>query len=256
MRAHLYRIECLTNMHVGSGEVNYNIIDNEVERDPILGTPTIFSSGVKGALRQHFEVLQHSSKSINFINEIFGTGGESTSKGNYKFFGATMISRPLRVSDGNCAYVNATSPDIINSHLKVLESIGIKKYSSKETPEVCDNEFIVGNGEVNGIEGFKTKKAVSNNELLNELIGDKWAITTHQTLNIIALPVMARNCLENGKSKNLWYEEIVPHKTLFHMIILTPGEENKLDEYLEKDIVQFGGNASVGYGYTRITKVV
>ncbi len=256
MKAHLYKIECLTNMHVGSGEVNYSIIDNEVERDPILGTPTIFSSGVKGALRQHFEELGNTDESIGFIEEVFGAGGESTSKGTYKFFGATMISRPLRVSNGNGAYVNATSPDIINSHLKMLKSIGINKYPSKELPKVYDNKFIVGDGGVNGVEGFEAIQAKNNNERLSELIGDKWAITTHRTLCNIALPVVARNCLENGKSKNLWYEEIVPHKTLFHFIILTLGEENKLDTYFKKEIFQFGGNASIGYGYTRITKVV
>jgi CRISPR-associated protein Cmr4 len=256
MKAHLYKIECLTNMHVGSGEVNYSIIDNEVEKDPILGTPTIFSSGVKGALRQRFEELGNTGESIGFIKEIFGADGESTSKGAYKFFGATMISRPLRVSDGNGAYVNSTSLDIINSHLKMLESIGINKYPSKELPRVYDNKFIVGDGGVNSVEGLEAIKAGNNNELLNKLIGDKWAITSHKTLCNIALPVIARNRLENGKSKNLWYEEIVPHKTLFHFIILTPEEENKLDKFFEKEVFQFGGNASIGYGYTRITKVV
>jgi CRISPR-associated protein Cmr4 len=29
------------------------------------------------------------------------------------------------------------------------------------------------------------------------------------------LPVIARNNLENGESKNLWYEQIVPHQSRF-----------------------------------------
>ena len=44
----------MTNMHVGNGDVNYNIIDNEVEKDPVTGYPTINASGVKGALREFF----------------------------------------------------------------------------------------------------------------------------------------------------------------------------------------------------------
>ena len=35
MNAMILRLECLTNLHVGNGDVNYNIIDNEVERDPV-----------------------------------------------------------------------------------------------------------------------------------------------------------------------------------------------------------------------------
>ena len=55
MAAILVWLECITNMHVGNGDVNYNIIDNEVERDPVNHYPTIHSSGVKGALREYFE---------------------------------------------------------------------------------------------------------------------------------------------------------------------------------------------------------
>lgn len=54
MVARLFQIECITNLHVGSGDVNYNIIDNEVEKDPVTGYATINASGVKGALREYF----------------------------------------------------------------------------------------------------------------------------------------------------------------------------------------------------------
>lgn len=48
MRAYL---SCLTNLHVGSGEANFNIVDREVETDPVTGLPIIHASGLKGALR-------------------------------------------------------------------------------------------------------------------------------------------------------------------------------------------------------------
>ena len=54
MKAKIFVIECLTNLHVGNGDVNFNIIDNEVERDDVTGLPTINSSGFKGALRAFF----------------------------------------------------------------------------------------------------------------------------------------------------------------------------------------------------------
>jgi len=54
MNVHVYKYTCLTNLHVGSGDINYNIVDNEVERDPVTGLPMIHASGVKGALREYF----------------------------------------------------------------------------------------------------------------------------------------------------------------------------------------------------------
>ena len=55
MGAIVVNLECVTNMHVGNGDVNFNIIDNEVERDVVTGYPTINASGVKGALREYFK---------------------------------------------------------------------------------------------------------------------------------------------------------------------------------------------------------
>ena len=55
MNVFAYKIECLTNLHVGSGDLNYNIIDNEVERDAVTGYPIVHASGLKGALKEHFK---------------------------------------------------------------------------------------------------------------------------------------------------------------------------------------------------------
>jgi CRISPR-associated protein Cmr4 len=67
------------------------------------------------------------------------------------------------------------------------------------------------------------------------------------------LPVMARNCLENGQSKNLWYEEVVPYKSVFYQLIITPDEQMELP--LEEEPIQFGGNGSIGCGFIRIRKL-
>lgn len=54
MIAKLFKVECITNLHVGNGDVNYNIIDNEVEKDPVTNCPTMNASGIKGAIREFF----------------------------------------------------------------------------------------------------------------------------------------------------------------------------------------------------------
>jgi CRISPR-associated protein Cmr4 len=72
MKSYLYKIECLTNLHVGSGDANYSIVDNEVEKDEVLGSPVIHASGVKGALRDFAE-----TSGITNIVEIFGSPAEN-----------------------------------------------------------------------------------------------------------------------------------------------------------------------------------
>ena len=40
MKSIVYILETITNLHVGNGDINYNIIDNEVEKD-LNGYPII-----------------------------------------------------------------------------------------------------------------------------------------------------------------------------------------------------------------------
>ena len=67
------------------------------------------------------------------------------------------------------------------------------------------------------------------------------------------LPVIARNYLENGESKNLWYEELVPHESVFWFMVI--GEEKDVETFhkaVDGKVVQFGGNASLGCGLCRV----
>ena len=85
MNTTLLKMECLTDLHVDSGESNYNIIDNEVQKD-LNGNPTVHSSGIKGAMREYFSKRLDNGNNDN-IEKLFGKpstpdtadGGESTS---------------------------------------------------------------------------------------------------------------------------------------------------------------------------------
>ena len=55
MTTRMYVINTLSNMHVGSGEVNYGVIDNLIQRDSVTNLPNINSSGLKGAIREYFK---------------------------------------------------------------------------------------------------------------------------------------------------------------------------------------------------------
>lgn len=256
MALHIYKIDCITNLHVGSGDINYNIVDNEVERDSVTGYPIIHSSGLKGALREHFE--KKYTKDV--ITDIFGqeSGAKEIKAGSYKFFDAELITRPMRVSHSTMASVSVASVDSINNFLKKLNAFGFDGFSTDllKTPDFGKYNFLTSFslGKNSGIEGETVGELDENAKnflaQLKPVIGEKIAIC--KDFNEYDLPVISRNYLVNKESKNLWYEEVVPHNSVFYTIIITPDDDMKLDL---RDIVQIGGHASIGCGYTKFTKL-
>ena len=116
MKAIIYKLTCLTNLHVGNGESNFDIIDNAVEKDPVTGLPTINSSGVKGALRQYFMERKIEEK---IITDIFGSEqkksqGTGSMPGKVKFYQADLLARPARASQGDRTNYMVTSDEAIS----------------------------------------------------------------------------------------------------------------------------------------------
>ena len=248
----VYELKCLTNMHVGDGEANYNIVDNEVQRDIVLNVPTIHSSGVKGALRS-FATNNGMEKSQ--IDEIFGAEGENGKQGNYKFLSGNMLARPVRVSDGPGAYVLATSKAVITTQINLLKSLGIAcgDWNVKLDPNKVYKSKALK--DVKAVEGIKLQEEI-NIPVIDAFLGTNWVLFPDEKLANMSLPVQARNVLENGKSKNLWYEEVVPHQSVFQVVVICHTQEDDLYKFIQenKGIVQFGADASIGYGLCKVTE--
>lgn len=245
MKVNVFFAKCITNLHVGNGDVNYNIIDQEVEKDPVTDLPMINASGVKGALREHFEAVW--GKDDSKIKKYFGTGDNETAQGSYKFLQADILFRPLRVSsDGRRSYALATTDEILRSFADKVSGVGSNLNLDNACQPVNEKISLEGEAEIN----------------LKKLQG-KWTKVTEETVAIVDklskydLPVIARNVLDdNGTSKNLWYEEFVPHESVFGFIILTPDEmDSDFKKELTSTPIQFGANASIGYGLMRFTEV-
>ena len=224
MKAKIFVIECLTNLHVGNGDVNFNIIDNEVERDVVTGFPTINSSGVKGALRAFFE----ENKLLSNINGIFGSDENgSTTSGALKFLSANLLALPIRsISGGDKPY-----------------SIHAPKTACEDFKKMLKN-FQLEDVSIEDIKGGDEKITLDEDNSCYEKDG---------------LPVIARNSV--GEQTNLWYEEVVPHKSIFYFAVVTSTSEadDLLDVFTESvrgKIIQFGANASVGYGLCKVIKVI
>ena len=233
MKSIVLILECLTNLHVGNGDVNYNVVDNEVERDPVTNYPTINSSGVKGALRAFLEDNEN-------VDKWFGGEGEK-GDGKIKVLSANLIAMPARATAGPEAFYLLTTNEMIKLYNKLGEAFSFD----------CNGVAIskpVENSNVNAekkAEDILLKNYIKFNDKEIYVVED-------EDFRKIDLPVIARNRI-NG-DRNLWYEEVVSHESIFYIPIIS--EDNKLLEAFKEavngKVIQFGGNASIGYGLCKV----
>lgn len=268
----LYLIRCLTNLHAGSGESTYGIVDKEVQKDPVELTPVIHASGIKGALRELFEFHQ-----LQDVTTIFGSDTKASQQnasvaGQYYFMEARMLFLPVRSSKRPFYY--ATSPEIIQRFLQAQTDYGTGLHDLMEGALSSISGYAPAQGrpiifQPSGEQGtvfIDEYEAEVNHEPIALNLG-AWpvnegnvALLHHDDLKAICgrLPVIARNYLENGISANLWYEEVVPRETLFYQFISRPTANTQLANGLKnanvQETVQIGAHASVGYGLCKMMK--
>ncbi len=224
MKADAYLITCLTNMHAGVGGTNYDIIDNMVQRDVTSGMPTIFSSSLKGALREFFK--NQWGENDEKLNYVFGPDADrnKNDKGNighFNFLSADLLSLPEQAKD---KAFNHTTSCFLKEHINNLKTqLGI------------DEDIIA--------------KAFENLDIEEKSRKDFKRLAKK-------LPVIARNKLDNGQSENLFYEEVVPRETRF-VFFVAKGKKysDEFDEELKNNVVQIGANGSIGYGFCKISKI-
>lgn len=263
-----FLIENLTPMHVGSGEANFGIVDNLVQRDVLTDYPTIHASSLKGALKEFFKEGIGVEKT-GFIKYIFGEEGkEQTYPGNVRFFESYLLALPLRAQ--KVPYVMALSKN------SLMQLVGMMKNMKKEYRKLID--FVQDLDETKTYANIDTEvedcniEANTNMQVLQELLEEEHIAILPEELfkeYLKELPVIARNQLENGVSKNLFYEEVVPRKSRFFTLFSFP---TILNGYDEKDIANYtkefldtitqtellphiGANASIGYGVCRFKEI-
>ena len=205
-----------TNLHVGNESiVNFSVIDKAIQRDVTTGFPCINSSSLKGAIKEYL-----TSKGCENIKDLFGSTKKdknNSQKGSALFFDATLLAIPEQKKDGDSPYQLVYSEKIIKDFLAKAEVLGVEK-------AVVD-----------------TSNWEGKDKDFEELCSDD------------NLPIIARNCLENGESSNLWYEQVLPAQSVLATIIQTNGKDDLKE--LENAIVQIGANATIGYGYCKFIKL-
>lgn len=249
---HAYLITCKSNLHAGSGDNNYAVIDKEVQRDTITREPVIHASGIKGALREYFdEYVGWKKNAPEKTAAIFGSGKDTSDKlqqGEFRFFEARLLSIPVR-GRGDEAYYNATSESLIAAYNQMAEALGITARIKLPAAAAGQAQTEYGNAPLYGnLEPLGERVAVLTPGQMNNLLKD--------------LPLIARNSLNNGQSENLWYEEVVPRESRFSLFMAVP--ENTEAGYVFKDdfnahlngkSLQIGANATVGYGFCHFKKL-
>lgn len=270
MKTALYTIQTLTNLHVGSGDANFDIIDNQVQRDAITTLPNINSSSLKGAFREHFTQFDANG----MIQYVFGpeaSSDENHQTGAYSFFEAKLLTRPLR---SNVKYFfNATTPPLIKEFLLSIEMFNITIESELKSAltalsnlKVETKKPLVFEDIKNVIlEDLQAQFQQFDTSKLSSFLGKDLALLNEKDFKELALPVLARNKLDNGMSKNLWYEEVVPKATKFYFFIAKPTNKDAKDNeqkiegferrFDSEEIIQIGANKSIGYGFCKVEAI-
>ncbi len=261
----MYRLKCLTNLHMGGNGIGYSIVDLEVEKDPVTQEPVMNSTGVKGALRDWFSHQKDVTEDDTNFN--FGKPGQETTQGACKFFSGDLLARPVPVTDGTASYALGTTMDLLKNFFDkafYMQATGAA-FPAPELPNLA-NRLLVGSSALRRVNDISTETAVQeSNEAFMDFCRkvfetDNWVVMNFDQLHDHSLSVQAHNVLENGKSDNLWYQEYVPHESVFGLLIGYPDgatcENNKLMKALHgSPVVQFGAGASTGDGFVKITEM-
>ena len=323
----LYFLRCLTNTHVGSGDTTYGIVDKEVQRDVITHLPVIHSSGLKGSFRELMADIYkntrddcgNSGNDHLVVESIFGSekqvAAAETKKlrtGTHVFHDAHTLAIPVR--SNKRPFFIATAPCVIDHlktwlelHFKTLPQDFLFLDTLKETV-LADDKIVINQNignvrleqwnalyyeqlqDIDEVKKINTKNFFDSLKTL--LQAEDIAVFPDDLFKKLCnqLPVIARNNLDNGVSKNLWYEEVVPRESRFYFTIVRPAENAAITqcqslqeirtngktrkEWRPKEInfvlqpdrlyadiqsqsnelIQIGGNATIGYGLCQLER--
>lgn len=264
-----YMIKTKTNLHVGSGDTNFGIVDKQVQRDSITNLPVINASSLKGSLRDHFNDLINANNTSKEFVKLFG----DENQGLIKFIDAKLLFLPLR--SNMRPFYHTTSISNLKAMQEFLNDMGI----TIDIDSLQENDrSVVLDSKKATVEDVECASSQADFSKVKTLFGiQNLAIFTDEDFNeaVSNLPVIARNKLNNGRSENLWYEEVVPRESIFYTLFNfydNFNEEGKdkrgktdktvfekqykeFEKKLLNDHVQIGANASIGYGICTFTQI-
>ena len=259
MKAVFYH--ALTPMHIGNG-TNLGLIDLPIQREAHTEFPVIPSSAIKGVIRASFEDEQKQ-------NDIFGKTNE---EGKVIFTDGKILLFPVKSLKGVFAWI--TSYYVLERFKRDTNiDIGDFKTVEKEDYALVSSDKIVikYNKESKLVLEEFTFNADVDESLtkLKEIIKcdidqDKIAIVSDDVFKFFVknyTEVNARIKIDQKKGtvqSKVRYQELLPAETVFYGCIAPRKKDFKkqLEEVINKinnQTLQFGGDETLGRGFTKIT---
>ncbi|ACD66296.1 MAG TPA: type III-B CRISPR module RAMP protein Cmr4 [Sulfurihydrogenibium sp.] len=246
----------LTPMHIGSG-TTLSLIDLPIQREAHTDFPVMPSSAIKGVIRASFNEQEQ--------EDIFGKGDE---EGKVIFTDGKILLFPVKSLKG--VFVWITSPYVLERFKRDTEiNVEIPKVE-KDNAVVSSNKVLMNNNKL-VLEEFTFNATINENlkklkEITKcEIDEDKIAVVSDDVFKFFVknyTEVNARIKIDQTKGTvdkgGLWYEELLPAETVFYGCIdarkKSEHEEqlNKVIEKINNQILQFGGDETLGRGFTKI----
>ncbi|MDR2511363.1 MAG: RAMP superfamily CRISPR-associated protein [Bacteroidales bacterium] len=220
-----------TNLHVGSESISgMEIADKTVQRDVLTKFPCINASSLKGAINEF--CCREIEMDANEVFKIFGddklgrvkeptkNGKEKrkdSQKGQYIFNDAQLLLLP--VPDEDILFHWETTD-------AMLKNAGLTEEQLRD----------------------KLSHPLKNQPIIRKIEQKDFAEKCENEL-----PIIARNHLDDGKSVNLFYEEVVPSQAVFITTIIA--DDTVLEAAIDGKIIQIGAGATIGRGYCKFIKI-
>lgn len=265
-------IKAITPIHAGIGRA-LGLIDMPIQKEKHTGIPKIEGSSLKGSMR---ELHYINNKNNDETNKLFGPESGNESAGLLGFTDAKLLFYPVISLNTLFSYI--TCPYLLNRY---FEDINLSnKKSIKKVPAILEGQCVVlseKNNENNpssiildqysfaikNIKEYETvKKDISNIDLKEEK--DIVVISDEDFIEMISLcrDVITRNKIDHETGTvidgGLFTEEYLPAESILYFLILKNGidtdDKELYDNYINSfpEIMQIGGNATIGKGISRI----
>ncbi|HPH03838.1 MAG TPA: type III-B CRISPR module RAMP protein Cmr4 [Spirochaetota bacterium] len=280
MNASILLMYGITPCHAGSG-ASVGVVDLPIQRERHTNWPMIQSSGMKGAMRMHFEKNKSAiSGEAVLANSIFGASSadkDNDFAGAFSVSDAKILAFPMR---SNVApFVWITCPAVLKRLARDLALAGLAKEDSASIPVLPDSaRALVCCDKISGsvlLEDLEV--SVSSGSLPESL---QMFFTKAERLLIVSDEVFAygvSSCTQvvaqisidqtkgTTKTGSLRYQEELPADSILYSVILWNGTRDEDQKHTAEEVkkwitadvmpthLQAGGDETLGRGYFELT---
>lgn len=260
---------CITPIHVGSGS-NLGVVDLPVYREIHTDFPVIPSSAIKGVLRARYEmeVSKEEAKKIFGSEEKEENSEQATLQaGEVIFTDAKILLFPVKSLKG--VFVWITSPLVISRFVRDTgKKLDIDFSKLTETNALVSSDRPVVSGKVIleefSFDAVKEEKIKQIKDIVKHSIDPEKIVVLPDNIFRFFVKnyteIVARIRIDQAKGTvkegGLWYQELVPAETVYYSCMMSRVSDNdsleKISQFINGKTLQFGGDETLGRGYTKI----